>query len=209
MRMGGGLPKQFMPLAGKPILMHTLERFHEWDAAVETTVVLPEEHEEYWRMLCREIGCKVPHRVVHGGETRFHSVFNAIQTIGGDGLVAVHDGVRPFVATDVIASCFMAAEAYGAAIPVVPVVESVREIGGGTSRPFDRNRLRIVQTPQVFRSEVLREAYGQPYNACFTDDASVVEAAGHTIHLVDGNRENIKITTPTDLKVAALLTETT
>ena len=206
LRMGGELPKQFIPLCGKPILMHTLEKFYGWDASAELIVVLPAEQKSYWQMLCREIGCKVPHCVVDGGETRFHSVRNGLQAVAeGDGLVAVHDGVRPFVSSAVISSCFSIAEAFGAAIPVVPVIESVRETENGVSRPFDRDRLCIVQTPQVFRADWLREAYRQPYEPRFTDDASLVEAAGHTIRLVDGNRENIKITTPLDLKMAEML----
>lgn len=199
--MGGDLPKQFMPLEGKPVLMHTLEVFYQWDAAADILVVIPETQADYWRMLCREIGCEVPHRVVYGGETRFHSVRNGLREAEakGEALIAVHDGVRPFVSPDVITSCFAAAEAFGAAIPVVPIIESVREINGDESHPFDRNRLCIVQTPQVFRANWLRKAYEQSYDTRFTDDASLVEAAGHPIRLVDGNRENIKITTPEDL----------
>lgn len=205
--MGGDLPKQFLPLRGKPALMHTLEAFYRWDAAVERLLVIPQEHEAYWRMLCRELCCTIPHRIVYGGATRFHSVKNGLRTIAGDeGVVAIHDGVRPFVAREVIASCFAAAEAFGAAIPVVPVMESVRERDGNDSRPFDRNRLCIVQTPQVFRAGLLRRAYGRPCDERFTDDASLVEAVtGHAIRLVDGNRENIKITTPADLRCAAFL----
>ena len=207
LRMGGDLPKQFLPLQGKPVLMHTLEAFYKWDSTAGLLLVIPEEHESYWKMLCKELNFTIPHRVVYGGETRFHSVCNGLQAIEGDGedsLIAVHDGVRPFVSSDVISSCFMIAETFGAAIPVIPMIESVREINGGESRPFDRNHLCIVQTPQVFRAGILRKAYEQPYDECFTDDASLVEASGHKIRLVDGNRENIKITTPMDLQYALL-----
>jgi 2-C-methyl-D-erythritol 4-phosphate cytidylyltransferase len=204
-RMGGGLPKQFVPLQGQPLLMHTLNVFHQWDAAAEILLVIPEGQVSYWTMLCKELNCTIPHRIVYGGETRFHSVRNGLSETEGDGIIAVHDGVRPFVSPDVISSCFTAAEAFGAAIPVVPVIESVREINGGDSRPFDRNRLCVVQTPQVFRASLLRRAYEQPYDERFTDDASLVEAAGQAIRLVDGNRENIKITTPVDLKCAEFL----
>ncbi|MDR1382004.1 MAG: 2-C-methyl-D-erythritol 4-phosphate cytidylyltransferase [Tannerella sp.] len=205
-RMGGSLPKQFIPLHGKPVLMHTLEVFHQWDASAGLLVVIPREHAPYWAMLCRELRCDIPHRVVYGGDTRFQSVKNGLeQTEAADGIIAVHDGVRPLVARDVISSCFAAADAFGAAIPVVPVIESVREMNESGSRPFDRNRLCLVQTPQVFRAEWLHRAYGRPCDGRFTDDASLVEAAGHAIRLVDGNRENIKITTPMDIKCAEFL----
>ena len=201
LRMGGDLPKQFMPLRGKPVLMHTIEVFYRWDATVDLISVIPEEHVSYWNMLCKELNFTIPHRTVYGGKTRFHSVCNALQDCSeSKGLIAVHDGVRPFVDWGVISSCFDAAESYGAAIPVIPVIESVREVNGDESRPFDRNRLCIVQTPQVFHADILQKAYEQPYDERFTDDASVVEASGHPIRLVQGNRENIKITTPMDLK---------
>ncbi|MDR1115645.1 MAG: 2-C-methyl-D-erythritol 4-phosphate cytidylyltransferase, partial [Tannerella sp.] len=151
LRMGGGLPKQFVPLLGKPVLMHTLEVFYGWDAGADLLLVIPEDQASYWAMLCRELNCIVPHRIVYGGDTRFDSVKNGLKaTTTGEGIIAVHDGVRPFVSPDVISSCFAAAGAFGAAIPVVPVIESVRERKGYESRPFDRNRLCIVQTPQVF-----------------------------------------------------------
>ncbi|MDR3251176.1 MAG: 2-C-methyl-D-erythritol 4-phosphate cytidylyltransferase [Tannerella sp.] len=204
-RMGGDLPKQFLPLNGKPVLMHTLDVFYRWDSSAGILLVIPEEHESYWSMLCREIGCKIPHRIIYGGETRFHSVQNAIRELDGDCIAAVHDGVRPFVGCDVISACFAIAEEYGAAIPVVAMTESVRMIDGGQSRPLDRNRICTVQTPQVFRAELLRQAYGRSYDAQFTDDASLVEAAGYAVRLVDGNRENIKITTPMDLRYAEIM----
>lgn len=205
LRMGGELPKQFIPLHGRPVLMHTMDAFFRWDAAAEQIIVLPEEQQAYWQMLCRELNCSIPHRTVHGGETRFHSVRNGLQSVDGDGWIAVHDGVRPFVSHAVIDACFAAAEQFGAAVPVLPMIDSVREVDETQSRPFDRERLRIVQTPQVFRADWLRHAYEQPYQSQFTDDASLVEAAGYPIHLVDGNRENIKITTPVDWRWAEIL----
>jgi 2-C-methyl-D-erythritol 4-phosphate cytidylyltransferase len=208
LRMGSGLPKQFIPLRGRPVLMHTLDLFYGWDPRAELIPVIPEEHHAYWKMLCKELNCTVPHRVVYGGDTRFHSVRNGLNEAKEAEIIAVHDGVRPFVTQDVISSCFTIAEAFGAAVPVIPMIESVREISAGGSRPFDRNRLCIVQTPQVFRADLLRQAYKQAYDDRFTDDASVVEAAGgHTIRLVDGNRENIKITTAPDLQYAELYLE--
>lgn len=210
LRMGGSLPKQFIPLEGKPVLMHTLETFHCWDATARLVLVLPADQQSYWAMLCREIGCRVPHTVATGGETRFHSVRNGLQAVRAlpgfsenEALVAVHDGVRPFVAPAVIESCFGEAERTGAAIPVLPLIESLREkLDDGSSRPVDRSRFVSVQTPQVFRATLLRDAYDQPYTPLFTDDASVIEAAGHPVALVDGNRENIKLTTPADLEMA-------
>ena len=216
LRMGGDLPKQFIPMRGKPLLMHTLETFYRWDASVRVVLVLPEAHQAYWRMLCEEIGCQVPHAVVNGGEARFFSVKQGLDWIihkesmdGKKGLadcpIAVHDGVRPFVAPEVISSCFERAASTKAAIPVVPLVDSLREKDENGSHPVDRSRYIAVQTPQVFDGALLQEAYRQPYSPRFTDDASVVEALGYTIDTVPGNRENIKITTPFDLRVAEAL----
>lgn len=205
-RMGGPQPKQFLELAGRPVLMHTLEAFDRWDASARLIVVLPEDQIETWKRLCEAHVFGRIHRVVAGGETRFHSVRNGLGAVASNGLIAVHDGVRPLVAPSVIAACFAAAADGGAAVPVVPVVESVREVDAdGGSRPVDRTRLRVVQTPQVFRADVLRAAYCLPYDPRFTDDASVVEASGVAVRLVPGNRENIKLTTPMDLLLAEQL----
>ena len=218
LRMGGDLPKQFIPLGGKPVLMHTLDAFYRWDASADLILVLPEDHQPYWKMLCKEIGCKIPHRIANGGETRFHSVWNGLhflldEIVNKQGrneknLVAVHDGVRPFVSSEVIDRCFAEAAMSGAAVPVVPVVDSLRQFSGDLSRPVDRSLYQAVQTPQVFDYDLLLKAYEQPYSEFFTDDASVVEALGYPVKTVSGNRENIKITTPFDLLVAkALLAE--
>lgn len=205
-RMGGPQPKQFLELAGRPVLMHTLEAFDRWDASARLIVVLPEDQIDTWKRLCEAHVFGRIHRVVAGGETRFHSVRNGLDVVASDGLIAVHDGVRPLVAPSVIAACFAAAADGGAAVPVVPVVESVCEVDAdGGSRPVDRTRLRVVQTPQVFRADVLRAAYCLPYDPRFTDDASVVEASGVAVRLVPGNRENIKLTTPMDLLLAEQL----
>lgn len=205
LRMGADLPKQFIPLKDKPLLMHTLNVFYSWDATVELLLVLPESHQAYWRMLCTELNFTVPHRVVTGGETRFHSVLNGLKEIHEPALIAVHDGVRPFVTPEIISACFAEAATSGAAIPVVPLVDSIRKREGENSFPVDRNSYCAVQTPQVFVSALLHSAYKQPYVDTFTDDASVVEAAGGRICLVEGNRENIKITTVTDLLYAKML----
>lgn len=215
LRMGGDLPKQFIPLEGKPVLMHTLEAFHRWDASAGLILVLPEDHQPYWKMLCKEIGCQVPHSVVNGGETRFHSVRNGLDFLSkeiektsrgkGNLFVGIHDGVRPFVTPEVIDACFAEAARSGAAIPVLPMIDSLREIDEAGSHPVDRTRFMTVQTPQVFGYTLLISAYCQPFTGQFTDDASVVEASGHPIVTVPGNRENIKITTPFDLLVAEAL----
>ncbi|MDR1813784.1 MAG: 2-C-methyl-D-erythritol 4-phosphate cytidylyltransferase [Tannerella sp.] len=206
LRMGGELPKQFLPLNGKPLLMHTLEAFYKWDNEVELLAVIPKQHAGYWSMLCREIGCAAPHRLVYGGASRIESVRNGLQATDCDGIIAVHDGVRPFVNSNVITNCFNAAESYGAAIPVVEMIDSVREIiTHDSSRVFDRNKLRVVQTPQVFQAKILREAYQKELKESFTDDAAIVEAAGYSIKLVAGNCENIKITTPLDMMIAESL----
>lgn len=215
LRMGGDLPKQFIPIEGKPVLIHTLEAFYRWDDTAELILVLPEDHQPYWKMLCKEIGCKAPHQIVNGGETRFHSVRNGLHFLkekriaeglsGEKALVAIHDGVRPLVTMEVIQNCFAEAKLSGAAIPIVPVVDSLRECTDQGSRPVDRSRYQAVQTPQVFDFDLLIQAYEQPYTELFTDDASVVESLGHEVKTVPGNRENIKITTPMDLLLAEAL----
>lgn len=211
LRMGGEIPKQFIPVKGRPVLMRTLEVFHSCDKATDIILVLPASQKDYWRELCREYGFVVPHRLAEGGETRFHSVANGLALVPDDcseALVAVHDGVRPFVSADVIVACDEAALRCGAAIPVADVVDTLRyvetDVAGG-SRTVDRTRYRLVQTPQVFQAGLLKRAYGREYSPAFTDDASVVEAMGVEVELVRGNRENIKITTPFDLKVAEAL----
>ena len=206
-RMGADRPKQFLEIGGKPILRHTIERFLAFDPAIEIILVLPRDQRDYWRDYCRENGFLERYSMVSGGITRFHSVQNALEYVKSDGIVAVHDGVRPLVGTDLLARLFAAAEAHEAVIPVVPVSESVRRVRGeGTdgemSEPVDRDGLVLVQTPQVFRADILKEAYRQPFRPSFTDDASVVEAAGHTVKLVPGERLNIKVTTPDDLSLA-------
>ena len=206
--MGSDIPKQFLPLNGKPLLMHTLSTFYAFDPTLHIILVLPTAQQSYWATLCQQHDFALPHKIADGGETRFHSVKNGLSLIDAEqALVAVHDGVRPFVSHATIANCFAAAEQSGTAIPVLSVVETVRQLDDQSSHTIDRNRLRLVQTPQTFRLDILREAFKQPYSPQFTDDASVVEAAGYAITLVDGNRENIKITTPFDLRMAEMLNE--
>lgn len=207
LRMGSEVPKQFLPIgaSGRVVLMHTLEAFYKYDSALEVILVLPAEQQVYWRELCEAHEFALPHTVVAGGETRFHSVKNGLIAITEEGIVGVHDGVRPLVSQEVLAECYRKAEQYKAVIPVVDVVETVREIIDGSSRTMDRNNYKLVQTPQTFEVQLLKKAYAQPYTPFFTDDASVVEALGEVVTLIKGNRENIKITTPFDLKIASAL----
>jgi 2-C-methyl-D-erythritol 4-phosphate cytidylyltransferase len=201
LRMGGDLPKQFIPVAGKPVLMHTLEAFNRYDSSVRLILVLPESHQAYWHELCEKYNFNISHQITSGGETRFYSVCNGLKLVTSSGLVAVHDGVRPLVSSEVIAACFKEAALHGTAIPVLPMVDSLREYTEDGSIPVDRARYCAVQTPQVFKSELLLSAYERPYELCFTDDASVVESSGYAVNLIPGNRENIKITTPFDLLI--------
>lgn len=202
LRMGGDIPKQFLRANGRPILMQTIERFHEYDHGMQIIVVLHHDWIGYWTGLCKEYGFAIPVTIAEGGAERFHSVKNGLQLVDDAcSLVGVHDGVRPYVSTEVIARCYDAAATEGAAIPVIDVYETLRVLTPDGSRTVPRSQYKLVQTPQVFQAEVLRNAYSQEYNPGFTDDASVVEAYGHRIALVEGNRENIKITTKADLKV--------
>jgi 2-C-methyl-D-erythritol 4-phosphate cytidylyltransferase len=231
-RMGAAMPKQFLLLKGKPLLMWTIEAFHSFDAAMQLIVVLPQDHHATWKELCSEHQFTIPHTLVSGGAERFHSALEGLKAVAHEGLVAVHDGVRPLVSSELIARCFAAADEHGAAIPVVPISSSVREvseIGASSARPspstprtlrslrstpsvllresraVDRSRLRAVQTPQCFRVELLHRAFELPFDVAFTDEATLVERLGVQIHLVDGEEHNIKVTTPFDLKVAEVV----
>lgn len=201
-RMGAELPKQFLELCGKPILMHTLLRFFEFDPQAELILVLPESQQRLWQALCLKHSFTVPHQVVSGGATRFHSVKNGLQLIRPEGLVMIHDGVRPLVSEDTLNRCCQMALEKGNAIPALPVNESLRMIKGQESMAVDRSLYLSVQTPQTFISSQILKAFEQPYEPAFTDDASVAERAGYAIHIVEGNTANIKITTPTDLVIA-------
>lgn len=208
LRMGASIPKQFLPVNGLPILMLTIKRFREYDGSLRIILVLPKEQHEYWNELCKNYHFTDAYAVVEGGETRFHSVRNGLAAIPDDtqGVVGIHDGVRPFPSVEVIRACYETARTAKAVIPVVPVVETVRHIvAGEKTETVDRADYRLVQTPQTFDIQLLKQAYAQPYRDCFTDDASVVESAGHEVTLIEGNRENIKITTPFDLRIARIL----
>ena len=204
LRMGTDIPKQFLPIGGKPVLMRTLERFRAYSADLQIILVLPEAQQDYWHQLCAEYHFDVEYTLANGGQTRFHSVQNGLAKVPDDaiGVVGVHDGVRPFPSIEVIRNCYETARTAKAVIPVIPVVETVRHLEGEQSKTVPRNDYRLVQTPQTFDIQLLKAANRQPYNDGFTDDASVVESYGHQITLVEGNRENIKITTPYDITVA-------
>lgn len=198
-RMGTGIPKQFLVLGSQPVLMHTLEIFHRFDSQMQIILVLPESQVEYWKKLCSDHRFSLPHCIVFGGKTRFQSVRNGLEQVNDADLIGVHDGVRPFVSQETLMRCFEAAALYGNAIPVVSVHETLRQLKGENSVTVDRNMFRLVQTPQVFERNSFLHAYQVDESPAFTDDASVFENAGHSIHLVEGNRENIKITEPIDL----------
>jgi 2-C-methyl-D-erythritol 4-phosphate cytidylyltransferase len=204
-RMGTEIPKQFIELSGKPVLMHTIEKFYRFDKSISIIIALPENQFEYWLAIREKHSFKIPHDIVKGGPHRFYSVRNGLELVDDKSLVAVHDGVRPLVSTETIRRCFDAAEKYGNAIPVVNPGESLRMISENGSSPVSRDRIRIIQTPQVFRSAILKKAYLQKYDPSFTDDATVLEKSGGTINLVEGNRENIKITNPEDLLIVSAL----
>ena len=218
LRMGGDIPKQFLPVGGEPILMRTIRRFRNYSQELNIILVLPREQHDYWNQLCREYAFEVNYAVTEGGPTRFHSIVNGLRLVPDEeqGVVSVHDGVRPFPSVSVIADCYETARTTGSAVPVIPVVETVRHLEKGSSgastgsdnlrslasTTVPRDEYRLVQTPQAFDIQLHKQAYRQPYCEAFTDDASVVEAMGHAITLVEGNRENIKITTPFDITVA-------
>nr|WP_321407438.1 2-C-methyl-D-erythritol 4-phosphate cytidylyltransferase [uncultured Carboxylicivirga sp.] len=198
-RMGSYIPKQFLEIEGLPVLMHTLRSFNLFDPQIKLVLVLPASQVDYWRDLCNKFNFDIKHHITTGGDTRFESVKKGLSVIDTPSLIGIHDGVRPFVSPDTLKRCYHHAEVLGNAIPVLDAFESVRQVDEEKSRALDRSTIKLVQTPQVFKSELLLAAYNQEYSPLFTDDASVVEANGDTIHLVAGNRENIKITTPTDM----------
>jgi 2-C-methyl-D-erythritol 4-phosphate cytidylyltransferase len=205
LRMNSPVPKQFMLLKNKPILMHTLEKFYRYDNKIELRLALPSSEFDYWKKLCAEYNFNIKHLLFEGGKHRFDSVKNSLKDILSPSLVAIHDGVRPLVSLKTITNCFDLAEKKGAAIPVLKLTESIRKITGEGSVSMERNLFRSVQTPQVFQSEIILNAYNTPYKESFTDDASVVENYGKEIFLAEGNEENIKITSPNDLLIAEVL----
>lgn len=204
-RMGMPTPKQFLLLGEKPILMHTLEAFYNTDPEIKLLLVLPADQFEYWNKLCRAYKFNLPHKLVPGGKTRTQSVRNGLGLVPDESIVAIHDGVRPLVSAGLINRCFEAASAYGTAIPVTKMTESIRKVTGTSSVCVSRDEYRLVQTPQVFRADIILESYRKAGDEHYTDDAAVAEAAGYNLKLVEGERENIKITLPVDLKIAEVL----
>ena len=204
-RLNSDIPKQFIPIAGKPIMMHAIKAFSDCISNLNVVVVIPKSNYELWKDLCKEFSFDIKHTVAEGGLHRFHSVKNGLQNISENAVVGIHDGARPLVNKSTILKSYSAAEKYGAAIPLVRINESVRELSNKANKPLARENLRLVQTPQCFRSEIIKKSYQQDYKEEFTDDATVVESAGHKIHIVDGNVENIKITFPSDIFIAEAL----
>ena len=205
-RMGGPVPKQFLPLRGRPVLMRTLDVFASVPQ-MRVVLVLPESQVDAWEGLCRQHGFTAKVDIAFGGASRHESVRSGLSKWAGEDLIGVHDGVRPLISPSFVERLYDDAARFGSAIPALPSVESVRLVeDGGRSRAVDRSRVMMVQTPQVFRSSVLLDAYAQPFSPLFTDDASVVESAGGEIHLSEGERGNIKLTTPGDMLAAEAMT---
>ena len=201
-RMGNEVPKQFHLLNGKPVVMHTFDAFSAFYDKAKFLLVLPELEIGRWKHLCVEFDFNVPHELVEGGPTRFHSVKNALQHIPDKSMVFIHDAVRPLVDETTLMNCFRTAKIHGNAIPVAPLKESIRKVEKALSHAVDRNQFRTVQTPQVFQSHLIKKAYLQIYHEHFTDDASVLENTGVQLRTVEGNEDNIKITHPGDLGYA-------
>ena len=199
------IPKQFIEFAGKPVLMHSIERFKTFNDSIEIITVLPEDQLRYWNELQEQYSFTIPQIIVKGGRSRFFSVRNGLECVDVPGFVAIHDGVRPLVSIDTIKRCFETAEKLGNAIPVIPASDTLRMVTKTGNEPINRHNIKQVQTPQVFNAEVIKKAYMQDYIPEFTDDATVVEKTGVKINLVEGNRENIKITNPEDLIIAQSL----
>ncbi len=207
-RMGAEMPKQFLELAGRPVLMHTIERFKSFNDSIEIITVLPENQLRHWIDLQKKYSFTIPQTIVKGGFHRFFSVRNGLKFVNIPGIVAIHDGVRPFVTIDTIKRCFEAAEKYGNAIPSISPADSMRILTEEGSQPLNRLKIRNIQTPQVFSAELIKKAYLQEYRPEFTDDATVLENSGEKINLIEGNRENIKITNPEDLLISSALLPT-
>jgi len=201
-RMQSSVPKQLMDIAGKPMLLHVFERFLAYSAELRFVLVLPEAHHSEWESICHRYKLTTPHTLTGNGPTRFHSVKNGLKHVPHNALVAIHDGARPLVSVETISTAFFFAEKMGNAIPVISVNESVRIKDKALSTPISRDRVKLVQTPQCFRSTQIKKAYDISYQESFTDDATVLEASGERVYLTEGNIENIKVTTPSDRLIA-------
>ena len=203
--MGTALPKQFLELDGKPVLYHTIKAFVEALDGVRIILVLPQHQISYAQMVLQAFPDRIDLTIVAGGETRYHSVQNGLKGLPEDSVIMVHDGVRPLVSKELILRCYQQAIEKGSAIPALTATDSMRIVDEEDSHPLDRNLIRIIQTPQTFKGDILLPAFQQDYSAAFTDEASVVEAAGGTVFLVEGEKRNLKITTPEDLVIAEAL----
>jgi len=207
-RMGSALPKQFLPLNGETLLYYSVRAFLDAFPDINLVLVLPEDHLSYTQMLLEAFTERIELTIVTGGETRFHSVQNGLKQVDKDSIVFVHDAVRPLLSADLIKRCYQQALEKGSAIPAIPATDSMRIMNNESSKPIDRDQIRIIQTPQTFRSDIILPAFGQEYNAAFTDEATVCEAFGTKVFLIEGERSNIKVTTPEDMVIAgALLNE--
>ncbi|QKJ31220.1 2-C-methyl-D-erythritol 4-phosphate cytidylyltransferase [Mucilaginibacter mali] len=204
-RMQSVVPKQFLLLNGRPVLMYTIEAFARSAYQPEIIVVMHPNYHIYWQELCAEHSFTIPHQIISGGDTRFHSVKNGLELVADDSLVAVQDAVRPITSTEIIDNAYTQAAEYGNAVVAVKSRDSIRSLRNGVSQSLLRDEIYLVQTPQTFKSGLLKKAYLQPFNDGFTDDASVVEKDGHMIHICDGDYQNIKITFPEDIAIAELL----
>jgi len=203
--MNPDIPKQFLPLNGLPVLMHSVNVFRRFDPAIQIVITLPRDYFSFWDTLCLKYNFQLKLERTPGGKTRVHSVKNALTLVKDAEYIAIHDGVRPLVSEETIRKAFEEAALFGNAVPVIPVSESVRKTKANLTIPVPRNTLYIVQTPQVFRTGLIQKAYSAIDNDDFTDDATVLETIGEKIHLFEGNRENIKITYPDDLIIAEAL----
>ncbi|MBS4012570.1 MAG: 2-C-methyl-D-erythritol 4-phosphate cytidylyltransferase [Bacteroidetes bacterium] len=199
------IPKQFVELKGKPLLMYSFNTFLKYSPDIEFVLVLADNQISDWAKLCEKQQFNINHKVVAGGPTRFHSVKNGLKLVEKGVLVAIHDGARPLVSLETISRVFNFAERYGNAIPSIDIAESVRMVENVHNSPIERTKLKIIQTPQCFKSDIIKDAYNQNYDEKFTDDATVLESRGHKIFLTEGNPENIKITTAIDFKIAETL----
>ncbi len=204
-RMGAPVPKQFLPFLGKPLLCYAIEAFAGAMPGIQIILVLPADQLKSAQIVLRSYIGDIEVTVVAGGETRYHSVQNGLKEVSNDGIVFVHDGARPLISDDLILRCYKQAIALGSAIPAIPITESVRIVEGDSSRSVDREQLRVIQTPQTFKTELILPAFEQPYQPSFTDEATVVEAMGTPVHLIDGLQDNIKITIPEDMIIAEVL----
>jgi 2-C-methyl-D-erythritol 4-phosphate cytidylyltransferase len=206
LRMGSDIPKQFLLLNSEPVLMHTIRAFYDWDKNCEIILVLPRNQQSYWHSLVKQHDFDISVKITSGGKTRFESVKNGLQESTGD-TIGIHDGVRPLVSYKTIKDCYDVSLKYGNAIPCIPINDSIRVVENNTNRTTDRSKYFRIQTPQVFKRSVIMKGFEQNFSNEFTDDASVIEKMGEIIQLVEGNEENLKITTPFDLKIAESIIE--